>query len=118
MKKFLLISVCCVGLFYYGMGLEPNPVDENGRIIVDNDKLQVVEFIGSPGKSVCGLSMHEHKPHLSILLTDGAVKVTTPDKKSQEFDFKSGTTLWSGADIHEAVNIGDNEIRVLLVYLK
>jgi hypothetical protein len=118
MKKILFISVCLVGLFYNGISLEQNSEGDNGRIIVDNDKLQVVEFISSPGKSSCGPSMHEHKPHLTILLTDGAVKITTPDNKSRELELKSGTTLWSGADIHEAVNIGDNVMKLLLVYLK
>lgn len=118
MKKILLISACLVGLFINGISQGTNPEPDDGQVIIDNDKLRVVEFISSPGKSVCGPGMHDHDQHLTILLSDGKVKITAPDHQSQEYELKSGTTLWSEAETHEAVNVGDNVIQVLLVYLK
>lgn len=118
MKKLLLISVFLAGIFLTGMSLGKDPVKGNGKVIIDNDKLQVVEFVSAPGGGVCGPGMHEHAPHLTVVLAGGKVKVTTPDGESQDIELASGSAIWFGPDKHEALNIGDSEMKVLLVYLK
>ncbi len=61
---------------------------------------------------------HTHAPHLSILLTDAKVKLTTPDGKTQDFDMKSGTTFWSEAETHIVINNGSKPVRAYLVEVK
>lgn len=118
MKKHLLISACLVSVFYFGMTSKSTVDKATSTIIVDNEKLRVVEFVSNTGEGACGLGMHEHEPHLTIILTDGSVQIHHGDGLEQEFDLKAGTTLWSEAEKHEAINTGDEILKVLLVYLK
>jgi hypothetical protein len=119
MKKFLLISVCLAGLGLYSFGNNnPEPTGSTEQVVVDNDELRVVEFTSEPGKDVCGKGMHTHDPHLTIVLTDGAVRVTTKDGQSEEYQLNSGTAIWFDADTHKAINSGKGEMKVMLVYLK
>ena len=88
------------------------------KVILENDKLKVTEYTSTPGKDVCGKGKHTHAPHLSILLTDAIVTVTTPDGKTQMFDLKAGSTFWSEAETHIAINSGSKIAKAYLVELK
>ncbi len=92
--------------------------NENGKILVNNDKVKVVEFVAAPKANVCGSGMHFHKPHLTVALTDAKVLITTPDGKKQEAEIPANAALWFDAGTHAAVNTGDADTRLLLVYLK
>ena len=119
MKKLLMISVCLTGLNFFGFGMDnPGSTGSTEQVVVDNDELRVVEFTSEPGKDVCGIGMHSHEPHLTIVLTDGSVRVTSKDGQSAEYQLDSGAAIWFEADTHEAVNSGTQEMKVMLVYLK
>jgi quercetin dioxygenase-like cupin family protein len=78
----------------------------------------VTEYVSTSGKDVCGKGKHSHVPHLTIFLTDGRVKLTTIDGKTQDFDLKAGATFWSEAETHMAINNGNETAKVYLVELK
>ncbi|HDS06774.1 MAG TPA: hypothetical protein ENO05_04025 [Bacteroides sp.] len=118
MKKLLLISVLLLGFAALGKSQMPVPTGDSVRVVVDNEKLHVTEFVGLPGKGVCGIGMHDHEPHLTILLTDASISVTTPDGASQDYDLKAGTSMWFESETHQAVNRGNQEVKLLLVHLK
>ena len=118
MKKLLLFSLFAAGLFLNGIAKDPVRAENSEQVVVDNDKVRVVEFVSTPGKDVCGAGMHSHDAHLTIVLTDGKVKITTKEGESQELELKSGTSIWFDPDTHKAVNSGSTELKVLLVYLK
>jgi quercetin dioxygenase-like cupin family protein len=118
MRKLFLISVLLLGFAAMGKSQMPVLPKDTVRMVLDNDKLQVTEYVSTPGKDVCGVGMHTHEPHLTVMLTDASILVTTPDGKSQNYDLKAGTALWFGADTHTAINNGDQEAKLLLVHLK
>lgn len=87
-------------------------------VILENDQLKVTEYISTPGNDVCGKGKHSHPAHLSILLTDANVKLTTADGKTQDLNLKAGTAFWSEPETHMVVNNGDKPTKVYLVELK
>ena len=89
------------------------------KVIVDNEKIKVVEHISQPTGDVCGLGMHHHEPHLTIVLTDSKVRITPEKGEPQEIEVKSGTSIWfDAAETHSVSNIGSQEAKMILVYLK
>ena len=104
-------------LSLYSMGQTGKSLADTERIVFENDKVKVTEFISSPGKDVCGKGIHSHKPHLSIMLTDARVCVTSQGK-TKTVDLKAGTAFWSEAETHTAINNGDNVAKVYLVVVK
>ncbi|MBN2882598.1 MAG: hypothetical protein JXN10_03650 [Clostridia bacterium] len=118
MKKLSLILGCLVGSIIFAFGNEPAKNGDPGQVILENEKLRVVQYSSMPGEGTCGSGMHEHEAHLTIILTSGVVRVTHEGGDAHVFDLEAGTTLWAEAEKHEAINSGDGILKVLLVYLK
>ena len=93
--------------------------ESSEKVIVDNDKMKVVEYVSLPQGSVCGEGMHHHEPHLTVVVSDAKVRITPETGESQEAEVKAGTSIWFGTDeTHSVTNIGDKPTKMLLVYLK
>lgn len=89
-----------------------------GQLIVDNEKVRVYSYDGSPGKDVCGLGKHSHPAHLTVLLTDANITITTPDGKVSSVKMKAGSSFWSEAETHTVINSGTNEVKCQIIELK
>ncbi len=118
MKRLIVLAVCFFAFPLFGKSQQYVPVSDTIRVIVENDKLKVTEYVSNPGKDVCGKGKHAHAPHLSILLTDAKITVTTPDQKTQTFDVKAGAAFWSEAETHIAINSGSKIAKAYLVEVK
>jgi hypothetical protein len=90
----------------------------DGKIVLDNADVKVYEFESTPGKDVCGAGKHSHPAHLTVLLTDASISITTPDGKVSTKKLKAGTTFWSPAETHMVVNSGSAEVKCQLVEVK
>lgn len=94
-------------------------VDPRGyKVLVDNDQVRVLEYIGRPRLGVCGTGMHSHPDHVTVVMTDARVKVTLPDGKSFVADNKAGDVFFEAAGTHSVENIGGRDVRSLLIELK
>ena len=118
MKQLFLFAVCLFCFAVYGKSQQNIPVSDTIKVILENDKVKVTEYVSNPGKDICGKGKHTHAPHLSILLTDATVTVTPPDGKTQTFDIKAGAAFWSEAETHIAINSGSKIAKAYLVELK
>jgi quercetin dioxygenase-like cupin family protein len=95
---------------------DPVKVDpKHYKVELENDQVRVLRISYGPGeKSV----MHEHPASVAVFLTDGHVKFTDHDGKSQESSPKAGATIWSAAGKHLPENVGDKPFELILVELK
>jgi quercetin dioxygenase-like cupin family protein len=118
MKHTILSAFCFLGFCAYGNSQHGGVVKDTMRTILENDKLKVVEYISTPGKDACGKGLHSHAPHLTILLTDASIRLTTKDGKEQDFELSAGFTLWSEAETHMAINNGGRPVKAYLVEIK
>ena len=118
MKNLILSAFFFFGFCVYGNSQQTGVVKDTIRTVLENDKLKVMEYVSTPGKDVCGKGLHSHAPHLTILLSDALIRLTTKDGKEQDFDLKAGFTLWSEADTHMAINNGSKTVKAYLVEVK
>ena len=88
------------------------------RVVLENDRVRVLEFTGRPGMGICGESMHSHPPHLTVVLEDWEGRVTTSDGKVFPRSKQAGDVFWSEAETHKVENTGNSTARVLHVELK
>ena len=94
-------------------------VDPRGyKVLVDNDQVRVLEYIGKPRLGVCGQGMHSHPDHVTVVTTPAKVKVTLPDGKSFVAENKPGDVFFEPAGTHSVENIGGHDVRSLLIELK
>lgn len=88
------------------------------RVVLENDKVRVLEFTSRPGMGICGEGMHSHPERLNIVMNGWASRVSSPDGKSRENRRKDGEVFWAKAVTHKVENIGKTDSRVLMVELK
>ena len=101
------------------LGQDATKVDPRGyKVLVDNDQVRVLEYIGKPRLGVCGQGMHSHPDHITVVQSPAKVKVTLPDGKSFVAENKPGDVFFEPAGTHSVENIGSRETRSLLIEIK
>jgi hypothetical protein len=88
------------------------------RVVLENDRLRVLEFNSRPGMGVCGNGMHSHPPHLSVALSPAKATVRLPDGKTITAENRLGDVWWAEAETHEVENISGRDVRALIIELK
>lgn len=80
----------------------------------ENDNARVFEVTFKPGDIA---KMHHHPQHMAYVIDGGRLKLTSGGK-SQEMNLTDGQVLFLEAQHHEAENIGDSTIDLLVVEFK
>jgi quercetin dioxygenase-like cupin family protein len=88
---------------------------ETHKVLLENDQVRVLEARMKPGEKV---AMHSHPANVVYFLTDGKIKITHPDGKTEVREVKAGVAAWSEAVTHAAENVGTTEFHELQIELK
>jgi hypothetical protein len=88
------------------------------RVVLENERLRVLEFNSRPGMGVCGNGMHSHPPHLNVALSPAKASIRLPNGTSIVAENKLGDVWWSEAETHEVENISGRDVRALIIELK
>ncbi len=88
------------------------------RVVLENDRVRVLEYKSRPGLGVCGQGMHYHPAHVTVSLTGAKLKVTTPDGNVSFPQIPPGYVLFAEAETHSAEIIGGAGTRSYIIELK
>ncbi len=88
---------------------------DSHTVLLENDQVRVLKVDVKPGQKV---PMHSHPHNVAYFLTDGKVKITLPDGRTEERNIKAGTSSWSEATTHAAENIGPSDFQEIQIELK
>ena len=116
MRTVLLASALSVMTAVSAHAQDPVKVDpKHYKVELENDRVRVLRISYGPGeKSV----MHEHPASVAVFLTDGQVRFTLPDGKTETTPAKAGSAQWNAGGKHLPENIGDKPFELILVELK
>ena len=116
MRRVLYLSLFLFACAVPALAQDPVKVDpKHYKVEFENANVRVLRVTVGPGeKSI----MHQHPNAVAIFQTNGRVKFTFPDGKTEERDIVAGQTLWTPATTHQPENIGSSEFEVILVELK
>jgi len=111
----VVISVCALATSA-AVAQDPTKVDASHyKVTFENDQVRILKVTYAPKeKSV----MHEHPNSIAVFMTDGNIRFTLPDGKSQEVTVKAGNSQFSPAGKHQPENIGDKPFEVVVIELK
>src|SRR5258706_42218 len=85
------------------------------KLEFQNKRVRIIRVhYGPHEKSV----MHSHPDAVAFFQTDGRVKFTYPNGKSEERDTQKGQAVFTPAGRHLPENLTDNDMEVILVELK
>ena len=95
---------------------DPVKVDpKHYKVEFENAQVRLLRIhFGPHEKSV----MHSHPASVATFLTDGKVKFTYPDGKTEDLTAKVGEARWNNAFAHLPENTGDKPFELILVELK
>jgi len=85
------------------------------RVKFENERVRVLETTSNPGDKE---GMHSHPANVVYVIEGGTLRITTPDGKSADVQFKTGDTLWREPVTHAAENIGATRLHAIIVELK
>ncbi len=114
-RALILAAFVCLGVSAC-LAQDPVKVDpQHYKVESENSQVRVLRIhYGAHEKSV----MHFHPDSVAVFLTDGHVKFTYPDGKTEEVQLKAGQTQWTKAGTHLPENLGDSPFELILVELK
>jgi quercetin dioxygenase-like cupin family protein len=85
------------------------------KVKLENERVRVLETLSNPGDRE---SMHSHPANVVYVIEGGTLRITTPDGKSSDVQFKTGDTIWREPVTHATVNIGKTRLHAIIVELK
>src|SRR6478672_613616 len=88
---------------------------ETHKVLLENERARVLDVHAKPGEKV---AMHSHPASILYYLTDGKLRITYPDGRTEERTVKAGTAVWSEPVTHAVENVGVNELNELHTELK
>jgi len=95
--------------------LDPLDVASNVyKLKMENDRVRVFDVIFKAGDKAL---MHYHPDHVIYILEGGKMKLTSQGK-TDILELKDGDALFLNAQSHEAENVGQSRIKLLVVELK
>ena len=85
------------------------------KVISENDQVRVVKIhYGPHEKSV----MHSHPDSVVVFLTDGKMKFTMPDGKTEMHEMKKGEAQFTPKTVHLPENVSGQPMDAVLIELK
>ncbi len=84
------------------------------KFLNENDRVRVLQTVFKPGDIA---KMHHHPDHVIYVLNGGRMRMMS-EGKTDEMDLKAGSVVFMNAQNHEAENIGDSTIDLLVLELK
>lgn len=88
------------------------------RVVLENERVRVLEYRSGPGLSVCGRGMHYHPDRVTVALTPAKVRLTDAQGKSAVRDIPAGHVLFGRAETHSTENVGGAGARLYIIELK
>ncbi len=100
------------------MALAQDPVKVAGsecKVAFENEYVRVLHWTTAPHGTT---PMHEHPAMVTVSLTSGKERYTTPDGKSKEIESKAGQANWSEPEKHSSLDLNDKKGEAIQVELK
>jgi quercetin dioxygenase-like cupin family protein len=116
LRYVLLSATLCIFSVAMASAQDPVKVDpKHYKVESENAQVRILHIhYGPHEKSV----MHSHPDAVVVYLSNGTIRMTTPDGKTQDTKGKAGETLFTPAGVHLPENVGDTPFDAVLVELK
>ena len=82
------------------------------QVLLENGHVRVLEMNLRAGEKD---EVHSHPAETVYFITGGKAKIHLPDGQSVEADFPDGHVMWNEPWTHQVENVGDSDIRAIIV---
>jgi quercetin dioxygenase-like cupin family protein len=85
------------------------------RILLENDRVRVLDVTGEPGTKS---PLHSHPDSVMHAVSDASIVITDNQGESNAVDVPAGITFWSPASSHSVENVGSGTVHFIRIELK
>jgi len=85
------------------------------KVRLENDRVRTLDYVSNPGDKE---GWHSHPAMVVYVVTGGTLRITTPDGKSSDVEFKAGDVIYRPPITHATENVGKTQLHAVLVELK
>lgn len=85
------------------------------KVAFENEYVRILRWTEAPGDKV---PMHQHPALVSVSLSAGRTRFTSPDGKTREVETRAGQATWSDPEKHSSENLSTTPGEVIQVELK
>lgn len=116
MRRTLFLVLFVIGLAGPAFAQDAVKVDpKHYKVESENARVRILRVKYAPHeKSV----MHRHPATVAVFLTDGKVKFTYPDGRTEEREIKAGQAMWNPATRHLPENVADTDMEAIVIEFK
>ncbi len=118
MRHALTALVLCSVTALPAVARAQDPVKTDGdkyNVVLENDRVRVLSYHDHPGDKT---SPHHHPDFVLQALAPFKRRLTFPDGKTRDREFKAGDVVYMDAQTHVGENIGTTDTQALIVELK
>ena len=85
------------------------------KVRFENDRVRVLEYSDKPGDRT---HQHRHPPFVLYAVVPFKRKLVLPGGKELLREFKAGDVMWSDAQAHIGMNVGETPTQVIMIEMK
>lgn len=107
-----------LGLLCASTAYAADPVVTDGdkyKVKFENDRVRVLEYVDKPGERT---HQHAHPAFLLYAVAPFKRQLLLPDGRKLVREFKAGDVMWSDAQTHIGVNVGESPTHVIMIEMK
>jgi len=88
------------------------------RVVLENERVRVLEYRSGPGVGVCGQGLHYHPDRVTVAVTPVKVRLTERQGRVVVRDLAAGQVFFAPAETHSTENVGGAQTRIYIIELK
>lgn len=114
----MLRLIVALGLFFALPAHAADPLHTDGdkyKVRFENDRVRVLEYSDRPGDRT---QQHRHPPFVLYAVAPFKRKLVLPDGKELIREFKAGDVMWSDAQTHIGINVGETPTHAVMIEMK
>jgi quercetin dioxygenase-like cupin family protein len=117
-RRWALLAIVAVLALAATRGAAQDAVAVSANIVkvkLENDRVRVLDYFSNPGDRE---AWHSHPAMVVYVITGGTLRVSTPDGKTSNAEFKAGDVIYRPPIKHATENVGGTQLHAILVELK
>lgn len=118
-RRDLLALLAALGVTREALAQDPVAADPRSfRVVLENERVRVLEFRSGPGLGVCGQGVHSHPERVTVTLTEAKVRITNVEGRTVARELPAGQVFYAPAETHSVENVGGAGTRIYIIELK
>jgi len=90
-------------------------MNDNSKVILDNEKVTVIEVEFTPGYVV---PMHQDPENVGYVLAGGKMEITEQGKEPKVMELNEGDAMYMAPETHALKNVGTTTVKLIVTILK